>query len=207
VEDFSLAIQPGSIEGMRVAHPDTKQLPAFMLPDVIKSGRPRPDLREPGRTVEAVRCPTGISTCRGRPGHHRLGGLRAASRLHREPRHGDRPRRAHARHRPAKSFLPGAYAEGTAHHGRAPAGVLRLGQALRCDPPADHGGAGDPAREVDETSPIPGYLTRPANYLGLLQPRLRPASRRTADRHPDRRQPFAERDVLRLGKAFQDAYD
>src|SRR4029077_15764838 len=37
LEDFTLATRPGSIEGMRVAIPDTKELPTFMHPDVTKA--------------------------------------------------------------------------------------------------------------------------------------------------------------------------
>ncbi len=83
--------------------------------------------------------------------------------------------------------------------------VLRLRRA----PAADHGDPRDPrGREVDETSPIPGYLTRPANYLGLCGLAM-PAGQ--SGGLPIGVQivgkPFAERDVLRLGKAFQDATD
>jgi len=62
--------------------------------------------------------------------------------------------------------------------------------------------------EVDESSPIPGYLTRPANYLGLCGLAMPsgfsgglPLGIQIVGK------PFAERDVLRLGKAFQDATD
>ena len=65
-----------------------------------------------------------------------------------------------------------------------------------------------PLSEVDETSPIPGYLTRPANYLGLCS--LAMPSGQSAGLPLGIQivgKPFAERDVLRLGKAFQDATD
>src|ERR1700730_2019071 len=55
LEDFTLATRPGSIEGMRVAMPDTTELPNFMHPDVTKAwqaaGRTFESL---GATVEAV---------------------------------------------------------------------------------------------------------------------------------------------------------
>src|ERR1700730_5403078 len=58
LEDFTLATRPGSIEGMRVAMPDTTELPNFMHPDVTKAwqaaGRTFESL---GATVEAVRMP------------------------------------------------------------------------------------------------------------------------------------------------------
>jgi aspartyl-tRNA(Asn)/glutamyl-tRNA(Gln) amidotransferase subunit A len=63
-----------------------------------------------------------------------------------------------------------------------------------------------PVAEVDEASPIPGYLTRPANYLGLCglsQPaglvRGLPVSLQIVGK------PFAERTVLSLGQAFESA--
>ena len=65
-----------------------------------------------------------------------------------------------------------------------------------------------PLAEVDEASPIPGYLTRPANYLGLCS--LAMPSGQSAGLPLGIQivgKPFAERDVLRLGKAFQDATD
>jgi aspartyl-tRNA(Asn)/glutamyl-tRNA(Gln) amidotransferase subunit A len=58
LEDFTAATKPGSIEGMRIALPDTKQLPGFMHADVTKAwqsaGRTFESL---GATVEAVRLP------------------------------------------------------------------------------------------------------------------------------------------------------
>ena len=62
--------------------------------------------------------------------------------------------------------------------------------------------------EVEETSPIPGYLTRPGNYLGLCALSMPsglsgglPVGIQIVGK------PYAEADVLKLGKAFQDATD
>ena len=62
--------------------------------------------------------------------------------------------------------------------------------------------------EVDEASPISGYLTRPGNYLGLCALAMPcdfssglPLSLQIVGK------PYAERDVLSLGKAYQDATD
>ena len=65
-----------------------------------------------------------------------------------------------------------------------------------------------PLAEVDEASPIPGFLTRPANYLGqcsLAMPAGQSGGLPLGIQIVGK--PFAERDVLRLGKAFQDATD
>ena len=63
-----------------------------------------------------------------------------------------------------------------------------------------------PLAEIDEASPIPGYLTRPANYLGLCGLAMPsgfvdglPVSIQIVGK------PFAESTILQLGKAFQDA--
>ena len=61
---------------------------------------------------------------------------------------------------------------------------------------------------LEEASPIPGYLTRPGNYLGLCGlsmpsgfPNGLPVSIQILGK------PYMERDVLKVGKAFQDATD
>jgi aspartyl-tRNA(Asn)/glutamyl-tRNA(Gln) amidotransferase subunit A len=107
-----------------------------------------------------------------------------------------------------KNFLPGAYAEELRRMEQRRAEFARwmkLYDALlvptNAVPPI-------PLSEVEETSPIPGYLTRPANYLGLCglampsgQSGGLPLGIQIVGK------PYAERDVLRLGKAFQDATD
>ena len=65
-----------------------------------------------------------------------------------------------------------------------------------------------PLTEVDENSPIPGYLTRPGNYLGLCA--LSMPSGFSAGLPLGIQivgKPYAEATVLRLGKGFQDATD
>jgi aspartyl-tRNA(Asn)/glutamyl-tRNA(Gln) amidotransferase subunit A len=60
--------------------------------------------------------------------------------------------------------------------------------------------------QVDETSPLPGYLTRPVNYLGLCA-LAQPAG--LVQKLPVGVQiigkPWAERTVLALGEAFEAA--
>ena len=192
-----------------MAMPDTKQLPDFMHADVTKAWQtaagPSRAWAPPSRPCG---CPTGTSTCRGRPARS---SRRRPIALHRDYIEDMTRRSAPAcapAPRPAKSFVPGAYAEemrGMSERRRAFNEWLRR---LRRDPAADHGDARDPRGEVDETSPIPGFLTRPGNYLGLCGLAM-PAGQ--SGGLPIGVQivgkPFAERDVLRLGKAFQDATD
>lgn len=209
LEDFTLATRPGSIEGMRVAMPDTKQLPSFMHADVTKAwqaaGRTFESL---GAAVEAVRLPDWYFDL-SRPAGTIIAS--EAYSLHRDyiedigKAIGPGVRmRAQA----AKSFLAGAYAEemrAMAERRRAFTEWVKPYDAILLPTMAV---PAIPLSEVDETSPIPGYLTRPANYLGLCSLAMPsghsgglPLGIQIVGK------PFAERDVLRLGKAFQDATD
>ncbi|MCF8531565.1 MAG: amidase [Reyranella sp.] len=207
LEDFTLATRPGSIEGLRIAMPDTRQLPNFMHADVVKAwqsaGRTFESL---GATVEAVRLPDWFFDL-SRP----AGTLIAseAYSLHRD--YIEDARKAigpgvRARALQAKTLLPGAYAEELRHMAerrQAFADWFRPHDAILMPTMAL---PAIPLSEVDETSPIPGYLTRPANYLGLCS--LAMPSGQSAGLPLGIQivgKPFAERDVLRLGKAFQDA--
>ncbi len=209
LEDFTLATQPGSIEGMRVAIPDTKQLPAFMHADVTKAwqaaGRTFESL---GATVEAVRLPNWYFDL-SRPAGTIIAS--EAYALHRDyienlgQAIGPGVR---MRAQTAKSFLPGAYAEELrimAERRRAFTDWVKPYDAILLPTMAV---PAIPLAEVDEASPIPGYLTRPANYLGLCS--LAMPSGQSGGLPIGIQivgKPFAERDVLRLGKAFQDATD
>jgi aspartyl-tRNA(Asn)/glutamyl-tRNA(Gln) amidotransferase subunit A len=209
LEDFTLATRPGSIEGLRIAMPDTRQLPNFMHADVVKAwqsaGRTFESL---GATVEAVRLPNWFFDL-SRP----AGTLIAseAYSLHRD--YIEDTRKAigpgvRARALQAKTLLPGAYAEelrGMAERRQAFGEWFRPHDAILMPTMAL---PAVPLSEVDETSPIPGYLTRPANYLGLCS--LAMPSGQSAGLPLGIQivgKPFAERDILRLGKAFQDATD
>lgn len=209
LEDFTAAVQPGSIEGMRIAIPDTRQLPNFMDEGVTKAWQAAARTFESlGATVEAVRLPDWYFDL-SRPAGTIIAS--EAYSLHRD--YIEDTKKAigpglRMRAQQAKQLLPGAYAEEmraldsrrrsfnewfSAHDA-----ILMPTMAI----PAI------PVSEVDESSPIPGYLTRPANYLGLCglaMPsgfvRGLPVGIQIVGK------PFAERTVLRLGKAFQDASD
>jgi aspartyl-tRNA(Asn)/glutamyl-tRNA(Gln) amidotransferase subunit A len=209
LEDFTLATQPGSIEGLRIAVPDTRQLPNFMDVEVVKAWQTSARTFESlGAAVEAVRLPDWYFDL-SRPAGTIIAS--EAYSLHRDyiedmgKAIGPGVRaRAHA----AKTFLPGAYAEEIrmmAERRRIFADWFRPYDAIVMPTMAV---PAIPLSEVDETSPIPGYLTRPANYLGLCS--LAMPSGLSAGLPLGIQiigKPFAERDVLRLGKAFQDATD
>lgn len=209
LEDFTEAVQPGSIEGMRIAIPDTVQLPNFMDDGVTKAWQAAARTFESlGAAVEAVRLPDWYFDL-SRPAGTIIAS--EAYSLHRDyiedmskPIGPGVRMRAHQ----AKQLLPGAYAEEmralTARRRAfelwfaAHDAILLPTMAM----PAI------PLSEVDEASPIPGYLTRPANYLGhcsLAMPSGFVAGLPVGIQIVGK--PFAERTVLRLGKAFQDATD
>lgn len=207
LEDFTLATRGGSIEGMRIALPESRQLPEFMHPDVTKAWQDAARVFEDmGAVIETVRLPDWYFDL-SRPAGTIIAS--EAYSLHRD--YIDDMSEAigpgvRQRAQQAKTLIAGAYAEE----------LRRMGERRRAF--ADWFGAYDailmptvgvpaiPLSEVDENSPIPGYLTRPANYLGLCglampsgQSGGLPLGIQIVGK------PFAERDVLRLGKAFQDA--
>ena len=169
----------------------------------------RPDLREPGRHgrggADARLVFRPVAAGRN---DHRLGGLLAASRLHREHEQGDRPRRPHARADGEK--LPGRrLCRGDARHGRSPARLHRMDEALRCRAAADHGRAGDSARRGRREPRRSRAISRGRPTISACA--ASPCRSGQSGGLPIGIQivgkPFAERDVLRLGKAFQDATD
>jgi aspartyl-tRNA(Asn)/glutamyl-tRNA(Gln) amidotransferase subunit A len=209
LEDFTLATRGGSIAGMRVAIPDQGQFPDFMHRDVIAAWQATAKTFESlGAHVESVRLPDMYFEL-ARP----TGTLMAseAFSLHRD--HIEDMSQAigpavRNRALAARSFAPGAYADE----------IRRMGERRRAF--ANWFGAYDailtptvgvpaiPLSEVDEASPIPNHLTRPANYLGLCSLAM-PSGFSTG--LPIGVQlvgkPYAEGTVLRLGKAYQDAPD
>ena len=209
LEDFALAGRPASIEGMRVAIADSQQLPEFMHPDVVNAwqaaGR---TFEELGAAVEAVRLPDWFFDL------SRPAGIIIASEayaLHRE--YVENMSKAigpgvRQRAQTAKSFAPGAYAEELRLLGERRRTFAQWAKPFDAILLPTVAVPAIPLAEVDETSPIPGYLTRPANYLGLCSLAMPsgfshglPVGIQIVGK------PFAERDVLRLGKAFQDATD
>jgi aspartyl-tRNA(Asn)/glutamyl-tRNA(Gln) amidotransferase subunit A len=209
LEDFTAATRGRSIKGMRLALPDKNVLPDFMHPDVVTAWQAAAKkFEELGAIVEPVKLPDWYF------GMARSAGVISTSELfslHRDwiedmtKAIGPGVR---GRALVAKDFLPGAYAgelrlmgERRAHFNAWMApyhGLLLPTMAV----PAI------PLSEVDENSPMPGYLTRPGNILGLTALSMPcgfsnglPIGLQIVGK------PFAEGDVLRLGKAYQDATD
>jgi aspartyl-tRNA(Asn)/glutamyl-tRNA(Gln) amidotransferase subunit A len=209
LEDFTLATRPGSIEGLRIAIPDTKQLPNFMDADVVKAWQTAARTFESlGAAVEAVRLPDFYFDLARSTGTIIASEAYSLHRDYIEDMGKAIGPGVRARAQAAKTLLPGAYAEEIrimAERRRAFAEWFRAYDAIVMPTMAI---PAIPLSEVDETSPIPGYLTRPGNYLGLCSlamPSGQSGSLPVGIQIVGK--PFAERDVLRLGKAFQDATD
>ena len=209
LEDFTEAARPGSIAGLRIALPDASQMPEFLHPDVAKAWQAAARTFEGlGANVETVRLPDWYFDLSRPAGTIIASEAYSLHRAYIEDMAQAIGPGVRQRAQAAKSLAAGAY----------PEEMRVLEQRRRAFAEWFHGydailmpTVGVPAiplAEVDEASPIPGYLTRPANYLGLCGLAMPsgfsgglPLGIQIVGK------PFAERDVLRLGKAFQDATD
>lgn len=207
-EDF-VAAAGRPVKGLRLALPDADQLPAFMHEGVVAAWQDAARTFErAGAVVEPVRLPSWYFDLSVPAGTIIAS---EAFSLHRAWIEDDTQAiSAPMRQRTlaAKSLPPAAYAETLREmHLRrrimaewfAPYDAILLPTVAV---PAI------PLAEIDEASPIPGYLTRPANYLGLCGLAMPsgfvdglPVSVQIVGK------PCAESTVLALGKAFQDATD
>ena len=209
LEDFAAAAKGGSIEGMRIALPDSKQLPEFMHPDVVHAWQGAARIFESlGATVEAVRLPSWFFDLTQAAGTISTSEMFSLHRAWIEDMGKAIGPGVRARALAGKNFRPGAYAEELrrmAERRREFLAWMHPYDALLAPTvpvPAI------PISEVDETSSIAAHLTRPGNYLGLCALAMPsgfsgglPVGMQIIGK------PFAEGDVLKLGKAFQDATD
>jgi aspartyl-tRNA(Asn)/glutamyl-tRNA(Gln) amidotransferase subunit A len=209
LEDFTRATRGGSIEGMRIALPDESQFPEFMHEDVVAAWRAAARTFEGlGAHLEAVRLPDWYFDLSQPAGTIIASEAYALHRDYIEDMSQAIGPGVRNRAMTAKSFAPGAYAEE----------IRRMAERRRAF--TDWFGGYDaillptvavpaiPLSEVHEASPIPGYLTRPGNYLGLCS--LAMPSGFSAGLPLGVQilgKPYAEGTVLRLGKAYQDATD
>lgn len=200
------SLDPARVRGVRIAMPDADQLPAFMHPSVVAAWQDAATrLERLGAHVVAVRLPTW---------HFELAGAASAIigseafALHREAIEdaaqpiGDVFRE---RVRSATRLEVGGYAQALRLMGerrRLFAEWFRDFEALLLPTVAIPAAALD---EIDEHGPIPTFLTRPANYLGLCALAL------PAGLHAGLPlgvqiigKPFDERTVLEIGKAYQE---
>jgi len=207
LEVFSRA--PRAVKGMRLAMPDADQLPDFMDASVLASWQHAAQVFESlGAHVVPVRLPEGFFDLAAQTG--RIIASEAHS-LHRD--YVDNPAvplgpAVRQRIQTAASLKPGEYAQvlRTMHEQRRVfAQWFEAFDAMLLPTVASPAIA---LADVDEASPLPGYLTRPINYLGLCALSV-PAG--FAAGLPLGLQlvgkPFDERSVLSLGQAFEACTD
>ncbi len=204
--DLSTPLRAERLTGLRIALPDAAQLPPFMHPAVTAAWQDTASRLEGlGASIVPVQLPEWYFEL------SKPAGMIIASEAHALHRAyiddstqaiGDAVR---ARVLAARSFEAGAYADTLrvmAERRRFFAAwfdrydAILLPTAAVPAPPLD---------AVEESSPIPGYLTRPANYLGLCALAM-PAG--LHDGLPVGIQiigkPYAEHTVLAIGKALQE---
>lgn len=204
--DLSTPLRAERLAGLRIALPDAGQLPPFMHPAVtaawLDTAR---QLEGLGATIVPVRLPDWYFDL------SKPAGIIIASEayaLHRAYINdttqaiGDAVR---ARVLAARDFEPGAYAETLrvmAERRRFFASWFDRYDAILLPTVAV---PAPPVDSIEETSPIPGHLTRPVNYLGLCALAM-PAG--LHDGLPVGMQiigkPYAEPMVLAIGKALQE---
>jgi len=197
----------GRLEGRRIALPDRSQLPAFMHPAVLDAWTAAARaLEQLGARIVPVRLPEWYFSLA-----REVGMIIASEAYELHRAHIEDPAQpindpVRARILASKQLAPGEYA-----------GILRQMGARRREFEAWFRGydaillptAPLPAPaldEIDEMAPVPSYLTRSANYLGLCALALPaglheglPLSVQVIGK------PYAERDVLEIGHAFQQA--
>ena len=205
--DFVQAARGGAIRGRRIALPDAGQLPDITHPAVREAWkRAASTFADLGAVVEPVRLPDGFFDLRVSTGTIIAS---EAYALHRDWIADEtKPIGPAVRERilNVRDLPPGAYAVAQRElqlRRRAFAEWFRPFDALLLPTvpiPAP------PVPEAEETSPAPGVLTRPVNFLGLCALALPggfanglPLSVQVVGK------PFAESTILALGQAFEDA--
>jgi aspartyl-tRNA(Asn)/glutamyl-tRNA(Gln) amidotransferase subunit A len=209
LEDFTAATKARSIEGMRIAVPDSNELPDFMHHDVVQAWQASARTFESlGANVEAVRLPDWFFDMAQAAGIISTSEMFSLHRAWIEDEKKPIGPGVRGRALLGKGFATGAYAEELRHMSQRRAEFNEWMHPYDALVAPTVAVPAIPLSEVEETSPIPGYLTRPGNYLGLCALSMPsgfsgglPLGIQIVGK------PYRERDVLRLGKAFQDATD
>ena len=204
--DLPQAPAADGLRHLRIALPDRTQLPDFMHPAVLEAWTgAAATLGKLGADIVPTRLPDWYFEL-SQPAGTIIAS--EAFALHRdwiedrEQRIGETVR---GRVLNAHNFAPGQYAEALrtmAARRRAFGEWFRRFDAILLPTVAV---PAPPLEEIEELSPLPGYLTRPANYLGLCALAMPaglhgglPLSVQIVGK------PYAEREILEIGKAYQD---
>jgi aspartyl-tRNA(Asn)/glutamyl-tRNA(Gln) amidotransferase subunit A len=204
--DLPAQLDPAAIHLRRIALPDADQLPAFMHPAVLAAWRDAAQcLERLGAQIVPVRLPDWYFELSKPAGTIIASEAYALHRAHIADMTQPLGPAVRQRVLNARDLAPGEYAETLrvmAERRRTFDEWFRRFDALLLPTvalPAPR------LEEIEEASPIPGYLTRPANYLGLCALALPagvhdglPLSVQVIGR------PFAERTILEIGKAYQE---
>jgi len=204
--DLPAQLDPAALRLRRIALPDADQLPAFMHPAVLAAWKDAAQrLERLGAQIVPVRLPEWYFELSKPAGAIIASEAYALHRAHIEDMAQPLGPAVRERVLNAGNLAPGEYAETLrvmAERRRAFDEWFRRFDALLLPTVAL---PAPPLAEIEEASPIPGYLTRPANYLGLCALAL-PAG--LHDGLPLGVQiigrPFGERTVLEIGKAYQE---
>ena len=205
--DLPAEIVGTSLEHVRIALPDRDQLPEFMHPAVIDAWlQAAGQLERLGAEIVPVRLPDWYFDLSRPAGVIIASECFAINRDRIEDPAAEIGEAVRARVLNARSFAPGEYAETLrmmAQRRQFFGEWFRRFDAILLPTVAE---PAPPIDEVEEASPLPGYLTRPVNYLGLCSLAM-PAG--LLEGLPVGVQfigkPHAERLMLEIGKAFQDA--
>jgi len=204
--DLAVRLEADSLRQCRIALPDAVQLPSFMHPAALAAWADAAQrLERLGAQIVPVRLPDWYFELSKPAGTIIASEAYALHRAHIENMAQPIGPAVRERVRNARTLAPGEYAETLrvmAERRRAFADWLRPFDALLLPTVAV---PAPPLEDIEEASPIPGYLTRPANYLGLCALAMPaglyeglPLSVQIVGR------PFAERTILEIGKAYQE---
>ncbi len=205
--DLPQQFAAGGLEQLRIALPERAQLPQFMHPAVLDAWNDAARLMQKlGAEIVPVRLPDWYFDLAKQTGTIIASEAYALHRNYIEDLQQPIGDAVRSRVLGARNFAPGEYAETLrtmAERRRFFGAWFRRFDAILLPTVAV------PAPElasIDEASPVPAYFTRPQNYLGLTALALPaglheglPMSIQVIGK------PFAERQILEIGKAYQDA--